>query len=54
MIYHTLKSAAHPRVSGENSSVSPSVVKIAGSSPRERGKRWHGFMDSLMVRLIPA
>ena len=49
-----IQHVAHPRVSGENDEMAQNMLKEAGSSPRERGKRgeiWEGIKT---VRLIPA
>ena len=49
-IYHV----AHPRVGGENYTISPIASRRAGSSPRGRGKLWVGRTAVRAGRLIPA
>ena len=48
------RTTAHPRVCGENDTMSPGEYTRAGSSPRVRGKRRHSGDRGLPVRLIPA
>ena len=45
---------AHPRVGGENVTVSVGLVCVRGSSPRGRGKRQARRNGPLICRLIPA
>ena len=45
---------AHPRVSGENCILAHGVDRVAGSSPRERGKPIIFMTQITLVRLIPA
>ena len=44
----------HPRVCGENVSVSGAVIKLKGTSPRMRGKPEHPCFLGLLQRNIPA
>ncbi len=54
MLLKVQLTAAHPRVSGENSGPGPRPLRTPGSSPRERGKRTIGIKTRLPDRLIPA
>ena len=49
-----VEGVAHPRVSGENVQPETRAGVVAGSSPRERGKRNVGSVVYLVFRLIPA
>ena len=44
----------HPRVRGENSLVRRSVVRIRGTSPRARGKRFGEHVILAFLGNIPA
>ena len=45
---------AHPRVGGENNWLPADYARLAGSSPRGRGKRWAQQASSCGEGLIPA
>ena len=47
-------STAHPRVGGENLTFVPCVMRLAGSSPRRRGKLNVTLTITPAHRLIPA
>ena len=44
----------HPREYGENAAVATPPSRIAGSSPRIRGKSWDGWNSIEPTRIIPA
>ena len=54
VVVHESSPPAHPRVGGENVSVTLPAMSVAGSSPRGRGKLGDGGCPIETDRLIPA